>query len=129
MDGQRDIIFAHQDFHGVVTMADPAAPGEILHAYMTGLGQVQPTPPTGTARTRLSNASIRPLCWVQRPAGPQETADVLFAGSAPGFIGIYQVDIALPAGIPAGQLLLSCADQFPPLGVIGNSGTLFIASH
>jgi len=24
---------------------------------------------------------------------------------------------------------LSCVDQFPPIGVIGDSGTLFIAAH
>src|SRR5262245_58840721 len=49
MDGQRDIVVAHQDFHGLVTRADPAIPGEIVHAYMTGLGEVQPTPATGSA--------------------------------------------------------------------------------
>jgi uncharacterized protein (TIGR03437 family) len=129
MDGQREIIVAHQDFHGVVTMADPAAPGEIVHAYMTGLGEVQPTPPTGSAPTALSNVSIRPLCWVQPPARPQETAGVTFAGLAPGMIGMYQVDIAIPADIAATQVTLSCVDQFPPIGVIGDSGTLFIAGH
>ena len=129
MDGQREIIVAHQDFHGVVTMADPAAPGEIVHAYMTGLGEVQPTPPTGSAPTALSNVSIRPLCWVQPPARPQETAGVTFAGLAPGMIGMYQVDIAIPADIAAMQVTLSCVDQFPPIGVIGDSGTLFIAAR
>jgi uncharacterized protein (TIGR03437 family) len=129
MDGQRNILLAHQDFHGVVTMADPAAPGEVVHAYMTGLGQVQPTPPTGSAPSALSNVSIRPMCWVQPPARPQETAAVTFAGLAPGMIGIYQVDITIPADITAGQLTLSCVDQFPPIGVIGDSGTLFIAAH
>jgi uncharacterized protein (TIGR03437 family) len=129
MDGQREIIVAHQDFHGVVTMADPAAPGEIVHAYMTGLGEVQPSPPTGSAPTALSNVSIRPLCWVQPPARPQETAGVTFAGLAPGMIGMYQLDIAIPADIAAGLVTLSCVDQFPAIGVVGDSGTLFIAAH
>jgi len=129
MDGQRAIVLAHQDFHGVVTMADPAAPGEILHAYMTGLGEAQPIPLTGSAPTMLSNVSIRPLCWVQPPARPQETAAVAFAGLAPGLIGIYQVDIAIPADITAAQVTLSCVDQLSPIGVIGDSGILFIAAH
>jgi uncharacterized protein (TIGR03437 family) len=128
-DGQRDIILAHQDFHGVVTIADPAAPGEIVHAYMTGLGEVQPTPPTGSAPIALSSASIRPLCWVQPPARLQETAAVAFAGLAPGTIGIYQVDIAIPADVASGLVTLSCVDRFSPIGVIGDSGTLFIAAH
>ena len=84
MDGQRDIVVAHQDFHGVVTRADPATPGEIVHAYMTGLGEVQPTPQTGSAPSVLSNVNIRPLCWVQPPGRPQETAAVTFAGLARG---------------------------------------------
>jgi uncharacterized protein (TIGR03437 family) len=127
MDGQRDIIVAHQDFHALVTMADPAAPGEIVHAYMTGLGEVQPAPPTGSAPAALSNASIRPLCWVQPPARPPETAAVAFAGLAPGTIGMYQVDIAIPADLAAAPVTLSCVDQFSPTGVIGDFGTLFIA--
>jgi uncharacterized protein (TIGR03437 family) len=129
MDGQREIIVAHQDFHGVVTRADPAAPGEIVHAYMTGLGEVQPTPPTGSAPTALSNVSIRPLCWVQPPARPQETAGVTFAGLAPGMIGMYQVDIAIPADIAATLVTLTGVEQFPPIGVVGDFGTLFIAAH
>ncbi len=129
MDGEREIIVAHQDFHGVVTMADPAAPGEIVHAYMTGLGQVEPTPPTGSAPTALSNVSIRPLCWVQPPGRPQETAGVTFAGLAPGMIGMYQVDIAIPADLAAGLVTLSCVDQFSSIGVAGDFGTLFIAAH
>lgn len=128
-DGQREIIVAHQDFHGLVTMADPAAPGEIVHAYMTGLGEVQPSPPTGSVPAALSNVSIRPLCWVQPPAGQQETAGVTFAGLAPGMIGMYQVDIAIPADIAVAQVTLSCVDQFPPIGVIGDSGTLYIAER
>jgi uncharacterized protein (TIGR03437 family) len=129
MDGQRDIVVAHQDFHGVVTTADPASPGEIVHAYMTGLGEVQPSPPTGSAPTALSNVIVRPLCWVQPPARTQETADVTFAGLAPGMIGMYQVDIAIPTDIAGAQVTLSCVDQFPPIGVIGDSGTLYITAH
>ena len=52
-----------------------------------------------------------------------------FAGLAPGMIGMYQVDIAIPADIAAPQATLSCVDQFPPTGVVGDFGTLFIAAH
>lgn len=69
MDAQREIIVAHQDFHGVVTRADPAAPGEIVHAYMTGLGQVQPSPTTGSAPTALSNVITRRYVGCSLPPG------------------------------------------------------------
>ncbi|HWC96455.1 MAG TPA: hypothetical protein VG456_06895 [Candidatus Sulfopaludibacter sp.] len=129
LSGQRTIILAHQDFHGAVTLADPATPGELVHAYMTGLGQVQPTPPNGSAPTSLSYVSIQPLCWVQPPGAPQETAPIAFAGLAPGLIGLYQVDIQIPADIKGTQPTLSCVDQFSAVGVIGDSGTLFLTAH
>lgn len=129
MDGEREIVVAHQDFHGLVTMADPAAPGEIVHAYMTGLGAVQPTPPTGSAPTVLSSVSIPPLCWVQPPGRPQETASVTFAGLAPGMIGIYQVDISIPSDIAAALVTLSCVQQIAGIGVAGDFGILFIGAH
>jgi uncharacterized protein (TIGR03437 family) len=126
MDSQRDIVIAHQDFHGLVTSKDPAAPGEIVHAYMTGLGEVQPTPLTGTAPspTLLSNTAIRPLCWVQGFPSPQKTASVMFAGLAPGLIGMYQMDIAIPVDISGAPVTLSCVDQLRQ--VIGDSGTIYV---
>ena len=126
MDNQRDIVIAHQDFHGLVTLNDPAAPGEIVHAYMTGLGEVQPVPLTGSAPspTLLSNVAIRPLCWVQVFPSPQKTAPITFAGLAPGLIGMYQVDIAIPADTTGSPVTLSCVDQLQQ--VIGDSGTLYV---
>ena len=47
-DPVRSIKVVHQDFHGLVTPADPALPGEYVHVYMTGLGDVQPRPATGS---------------------------------------------------------------------------------
>src|SRR5262249_54910026 len=40
-------VIAHQDFHGLVSAADPALSGEVLHFYMTGLGPVSPPIRTG----------------------------------------------------------------------------------
>jgi len=127
-DGQRNIIVAHQDFHGLVTQADPALPGEFVHAYMTGLGGTQPQPPTGSVPTNLSNA-MRPLCWLVPPAQPQETTAVTFAGLAPGLIGIYQVDIAIPADFAAPEAQLSCVDQVGAGELDGDSGTLYIGKR
>ena len=127
-DGQRNIIVAHQDFHGLVTHADPALPGEFVHAYMTGLGGTQPQPPTGSVPTNLSSA-MRPLCWLVPPARPQETTAVTFAGLAPGLIGIYQVDIAIPADFAASEAQLSCVDQVGAGELNGDSGTMFIGKR
>ena len=34
------VAAVHENFESVVSLADPARPGEILHFYMTGLGAV-----------------------------------------------------------------------------------------
>jgi uncharacterized protein (TIGR03437 family) len=122
-DIQRDIVVAHQDFHGLVTAADPALPNEVVHAYMTGLGGTQPQPLTGAPASGLEYAD-RPMCWLGAPGLQQQSAAVLFAGLAPGFIGIYQVDIQIPAGFPATVAELGCVNQSGGT-VSGDTGIIF----
>jgi uncharacterized protein (TIGR03437 family) len=118
----------HQEFRGPLTPADPALPGEYLHAYMTGLGDVQPRPATGSPAVGLSFAT-RPLCYLQAPLVAQEFAPVAFAGLAPGTLGMYQVDIGLPADFPAAVGTLNCVTQ--PFGgaLAGDSGTIFVGKR
>ncbi len=126
-DPQRAIIVAHQDFRGAVTSADPAIPGEIVHAYMTGLGGTQPTPLTGSPSNGLAYASQQPVCWVMIPLKNPEPALVTFAGLAPGMVGIYQVDISLPQDLSAGDEFLSCSVEVFGFGISGDFGTLPVA--
>jgi uncharacterized protein (TIGR03437 family) len=127
-DAMRSIQVVHEDFHGVVTAADPALPGEYLHAYMTGLGDVQPRPATGSPPAGLSFA-LRPLCWLGSPFSAQEFAPVAFAGLAPGTIGIYQVDIGIPADFPPSVAALNCVGQPSGGELAGDSGTIAIGKR
>lgn len=77
------------------TFDRPAAAGEALEIYATGLG---PTVSAGnyeeTAATpQVSVAGI--------------AAEVLFSGRAPGYPGLYQVNVVVPEGAPAGDQPLS----------------------
>ena len=123
-DANRQIILAHQDFHGPVTFSDPAAGGETLHLYMTGLGDVQPRPATGQAPSMVAFASQRPQCWVTSPIAPAQTGvPVLFAGIAPGMIGMYQVDITIPASPASTVMTLGCVQQGLSGGLAGDYGS------
>jgi len=86
------------DWSGLLT-EDPK-PGEVFHAYMTGLGPVQgeiatgqPTPP-------------EPLYPIVNPFTCRffpytAAAETVFAGLAPGFTGMYQVTFRMPEQSPA----------------------------
>jgi uncharacterized protein (TIGR03437 family) len=83
----------------VNTPSNPASAGDALVIYCTGLGAVTPPVPTGSAAslTTLSHAANSVTVTV----GGQ-SAQVLFAGLAPGFVGLYQVNAVVPSGVAAG---------------------------
>ena len=91
-------------FHkGTATPADaahPAEAGELLETYGSGFG--------------LTNPPVRP--GVPSPASPPaqaltppaltigfQPAHVTFAGLVPGLVGIYQINVIVPAGLRGGQ--------------------------
>ncbi len=99
----------HSSDYSAVTPGHPAAPGEIVIVYATGLGTVTPVVNDGVG------APLKPLSTTdQTPAvtiGGQ-TAEVLFSGLAPGKVGLYQLNVRVPKNAPAGEddLIVS----FPP---------------
>jgi uncharacterized protein (TIGR03437 family) len=98
----------------VVTANNPAKAGETLVVYVTGLGSVTPAVPDGTA------APLSPLSYVD---DSQLTVDILdqngnfystgkpaFAGLAPTFAGLYQINFTMPSGanaVPSGTAWLN----------------------
>jgi len=90
----------HQNFSALVSESQPAADGEILHLYMTGLGPVLPALRTGEPApvngppSRIVNSMS---CMANNQALLQQVP-VAFAGLAPGLTGVYQVDIRAPIG-------------------------------
>ncbi|MBS1876322.1 MAG: hypothetical protein JSU00_24115 [Acidobacteria bacterium] len=102
------------DFSGLV-IAQPA-PGQIVHMYMTGLGRVQGSVETGTAAPL---DSLRPgVNALECRFSPLKTpAQTLFAGLAPGMIGLYQVTFRFPDETASGPLNgLSCTVKGPDGG-------------
>jgi uncharacterized protein (TIGR03437 family) len=77
--------------------AHPASPGDALAVYLTGLGAVDNAVATGAAATATPLSRV--TAAVTASIGAQQ-AQVLFAGLAPGFAGLYQVNILVPQLAP-----------------------------
>jgi uncharacterized protein (TIGR03437 family) len=86
-----------------ITPSNPATPGQVLSIYATGLGPVSPAIQTGqlTPLGTLYNTTNQPTVTVG-----SSSASVSFAGLAPNFVGLYQINFTVPAGIAAGNLPL-----------------------
>ncbi len=85
-----------------VNAQQPAAPGEIIQIFVTGLGATTPAVANGAA------APSEPLArTLQTPAVTLDgiAAEVRFSGLAPGFAGLNQVNVVVPAAVKAGTLV------------------------
>jgi uncharacterized protein (TIGR03437 family) len=108
------IVDASQSYQ-LVTAQTPAAAGDVLVIYCNGLGAVTPALPTGTPAPLAGPLSYTANTVTVTIGG--RPAAVAFAGLAPSYPDLYQVNATLPAGLPAGTqvpVLLSVAGQTSP---------------
>ena len=98
--------------------SNPAGVGSVIAVFMTGLGPVDHAVATGAA------ASVNPLSHVTGMVSAViggQSAQVAFAGLAPGFAGLYQVNVRVPQ-VAAGSLAVVISVN----GVVGNSGLVTV---
>jgi uncharacterized protein (TIGR03437 family) len=94
-------VFAITDANGaVISPGNPAKGGQTIIVYANGLGPVDqpivsgdPTPSTQP----LANTRVTPSVSIGG-----STAPVSFSGLTPGSVGLYQVNVVVPAGAPNG---------------------------
>ncbi len=87
----------------LITAANPAAGGftDIL-IYCTGLGAVTNQPPTGAVAPSNPLAATKTTPTVTIGG---VSAQVLWSGLAPGTVGLYQVNVRVPANAPTGNAI------------------------
>jgi uncharacterized protein (TIGR03437 family) len=118
----------HQDFRSLVLPSDPAQPGETIHFYMSGLGPV--TGPLATGQKTPSSGPLHKViyppvfCGVPLTGRVQVDARVRFAGLAPGYVGLYQMDLEVPNGLVNADSLLGCGFPTP-----GEGGYEVVETH
>ena len=90
-DGQPAVL--HADYTPV-TVSKPAHAGEVVLIYCTGLGSTTPPVATGAAAdTAVLQRTVETVTVTLGGAN----APVQFAGLAPGYVGLYQVNAQIPA--------------------------------
>lgn len=85
-------LLLHDNFRAV-TSSSPAHPGDIIVAFMTGLGPVN------------ENGMVKPgfICTFNGAPG-----DILYAGVAPGLDGQYQVNVRAPNNLHGSSAQVFC---------------------
>jgi uncharacterized protein (TIGR03437 family) len=85
------------DANGVlISSSNPASPGQVVIIYSTGLGPVNETIALGAPAPANPPATV--TTPVQVAIGGQNVTPQ-FAGLAPNFVGLYQVNVAIPANV------------------------------
>lgn len=84
------------------TTVAPARPGDYVSLYLTGLGLTDPAFPPGVLANQAA-ALAQPVS-VSLNGTPLAAGGILYGGAAPGFAGLYQVNIRIPSDVPAGNL-------------------------
>ncbi|HEX7423114.1 MAG TPA: hypothetical protein VF311_04390, partial [Terriglobales bacterium] len=95
-------VFRANDNFSLVTLSNPIHPKDILVIFATGMGLTSPEPATGDASPSNPLAMVTALPVVTLGGTP---LDVLFAGLAPGEVGVYQVNVAVPSSAAEGLQL------------------------
>ncbi len=111
-------IAEHAD-GSLITAGSPAQPNEVIVLYAAGLGRTSPDVSSGaipwSAVTILYSSQMQILL----NAVPCPQTNIYYAGVAPGFAGLYQINVRLPGVLPANpQIQIAIGSQVSPAGVL-----------
>jgi uncharacterized protein (TIGR03437 family) len=99
LDG-KNVMGAHANGN-LLGKASPAAPGETVVVYGTGLGATSPALIPGQVATDAASLATLPQVTIGGTA-----ATVVFAGAVAGTAGVYQINLQVPSDAANGDLPL-----------------------
>jgi uncharacterized protein (TIGR03437 family) len=111
-------LATHSDGSLVCSTA-PATAGEIVTLWATGLGNTNPELEDGALPAAAQWLSQLNQFDVQINSAALDSSAILYAGVAPGYAGLYQVNVRLPDPLPPNpQIQLALAGTLSPTGMI-----------
>ena len=113
----KGVVIAQDVNFQLLTATHPAHAGDVVILYLVGMGATNPPVPSGLVSPRqpLATVAAQPTVTING-----ETSQVIFAGLTPDSVGLYQIDVMVPADAPAGNLNVVVTQS----GVSSNTATL-----
>ena len=113
------LVAQHSADFSLVDATKPAKPGEALVIYLVGLGATSVNVPSGTAAPGNPLANVSNPVTVTIDGQPVQT---LFVGLTPGGVGLYQINLTVPANARAGKVPVVITQS----GIAANATTLLV---
>ncbi len=120
----RLLVTVNQDY-SINSAAHPAHAGDVLTVYAIGLGATSPSVAAGApapGSEPLARASETPVVGFGTGFFAQQVAP-LYAGLTPTAAGLYQVNVSVPSGLPAGAVNMTVSFSG---GVVSNVLPLYV---
>ena len=108
------VLATHADY-SLVTAAAPAQPGEEIVLYATGLGSTIPPATYNQIPEAAAPLAAGVNFLVMLNGSPVDPREILYAGAAPGYAGLYQINVILPANTPSNpEIQIGTSAQLSP---------------
>ncbi len=101
----------------VISEEAPARPGALVILYATGLGRTIPNPHSGEIPRQTAVLDRLSEFQVLLDSVPVASERVAYAGVAPGFAGLYQINLRLPDDLQRNpEIRLKLGEEISPVG-------------
>ena len=110
------VLAVHLD-GSLITPASPARAGEVIVLFATGLGVTQPAQIPNQLAPGAAEIAGRADFQILLNGASVDPSQILYAGAAPGFAGLYQINLRMPASIPNNpEIRLNTTERISPPG-------------
>ncbi len=117
--GGQTVIASHLDW-SLITGANPARSGESISLWAAGLGLISPLYTSNGAQTIVDTATEildKAHFQVLFNGVAISPSLITYVGVAPGYAGLYQINLTLPANLPPNpQIQIATAEGLSPAG-------------
>jgi uncharacterized protein (TIGR03437 family) len=114
-----DLAIGEHADGSLISPQAPAQSGEIVILFAGGLGRTSPDTASGQIAEAATPILLAAQLQILLNGSPCPAASVLYAGLAPDFAGLYQINFRLPQNLLANpQIQIAIGPQMSPPGVL-----------